>query len=343
MSRSQVESKTVWSMGPVGRTSTWIAFMRPWESLRAMAVMTFFVASRSTPVSMPMMPKSIHSMPSKFPFPSLVEHLLHPVLRDEVGEVFALVLRYLLEHAVLLETRPAREVHRQHERCAVLLEGARGLDTLARHVVAVEAGEVAHLDGEVHLVFGRALQLVEELLERNLRRARVDELVGGEQAAHEQDVFCDDLGDAWPHDLDRDLIARLLEDGAMHLRDGRRAQRMLVEHGEHVCVRVDRLDDGVEIDRLDICAQLAELVAVLLGQYVGVRGGDLPELDERRAELLQDGDCLLGRQPLRRHLVLADDPENLAHALRARLVLDGQAGQLDGFLERRHACITPES
>jgi hypothetical protein len=101
----------------------------------------------------------------------------------------------------------------------------------------------------------------------------------------------DDLLDARPADLQRQLAA-VGPDGAVDLRDRGRGQRLRVD-GEELRGRAavllvqDRPGLG-ERERPHRVAQQRQLAGVRLRQDVGPGAQDLPELDERRAQILAD-------------------------------------------------------
>jgi hypothetical protein len=105
------------------------------------------------------------------------------------------------------------------------------------------------------------------------------------------DILLDDLPDAGPLDLDRDLGA-VFERRAMHLRQGGRRRRNLLERGEHVFgvpaqLRFDDLPHGLIGKRADIILELGQLLGELRADQIGPHAENLPEFDEGRTQPLQ--------------------------------------------------------
>ena len=158
-----------------------------------------------------------------------------------------------------------------------------------RVIVAVEMGElidVIRLHQEVHFLLRDCPHLIEHHIEVEDVGRLVDDFEQRHSAPQEHDVLAHDLVDAGALHLDDDLLARH-EDGEVHLRDARRAERFLVDVGKDLLpalvalVLDDFQNDGIR-KRLRLSLQLHELVAVLRRQEVGTHAHDLPELYEGR-------------------------------------------------------------
>jgi hypothetical protein len=129
------------------------------------------------------------------------------------------------------------------------------------------------------------------------------------------------LDDPRPAHLDHDFSAALQE-CCMNLPDRRAGERLLVDRREVLQPDVlgNRLTERRERQRLDVVDELAQLVDIDVRQQVGPRRKQLPELDERRPELLErfpEADrALAGRRPV------AHDPHLAQHAQKVRAAGD---------------------
>ena len=132
------------------------------------------------------------------------------------------------------------------------------------------------------------LELVGELPELHpLRGLRVANREADGRAQH-CEVEVDLLDDSGPPHLDDDLLPRG-EQATVGLRDRGGGERLRVETDERVLAEVlqqDGLDLGEGHGR-DGVHKVAELVDVDVGEQVRPRREKLPELDERRADLLE--------------------------------------------------------
>ena len=113
----------------------------------------------------------------------------------------------------------------------------------------------------------------------------------------------DALDYAWDPDLDGDRPpVRKLR--AMNLRNRSRRQRLGIDAGEQIRIEVHAHDreNLLERNRRQLVDEPAELLDVDIGQQVGPRGEELPELDVGGAELLErvaELACsLAGRRPV---------------------------------------------
>jgi hypothetical protein len=225
------------------------------------------------------------------------------------------------------------EVHREDRLGRELGIAARRAHERAAGVVRGEALEVALLDVEVQLVGAGALQLVDQVRERQRPRARLggaQELVHVDQGVHQRKVLGDGLRDAGALHLDGDDLAAVADDRPVDLRDRRAAQGRVVELAEQLVHRAAELllHAGAHVGgghRGDVGAQLREGVAVLGRQDVGMGRRDLAELDERRAEVLEYRDGLLWGEPLGYAMAL-EDAQDLAQALAAARLVGASVG-----------------
>ena len=234
---------------------------------------------------------------------AVLEHLVHVVVRDEVGEPLARVVVEAVDPVGVFDAGPAGEVLDEQTRGAQLGIAARAADPRTAGVAGSEALQVPGLDGEVELVFGRAHQLVDEVFHRQARRAARDLAVKLHEALHDGEVLRDLLDHARALHLHRHDPPASRQHGTVHLRDGGRPQRRVVEFGKGLLQRAAQLGGHfllhhIESQRLALGAQRPEGLAVLDGQHVRMRRGDLTELDEGGAEVFEHGDGLLGGQAL---------------------------------------------
>ena len=110
----------------------------------------------------------------------------------------------------------------------------------------LELLDVVGLHEEVHLLLGDRPHLVEDHAEVEDVLRVADDLQKRRRALHEHEVLAHDLVDARPLYLDDDLLAA--QHGTVHLRDARRAQRLLVDGLEDlvpaaVVLLLDDLED----------------------------------------------------------------------------------------------------
>ena len=130
--------------------------------------------------------------------------------------------------------------------------------------------------------------------------------------------------DALPLHLDDDILAGP-ELCPVHLRDGSRAERFLLNRLEYLppvlpVGMVNHILDHLERHRCDIRVQLHQLVAVRLRQNIRMQRHDLSELDIRRPELLQNDPEFLRRDAACNPVPVQHLP-NLAETLRIFLLL----------------------
>lgn len=132
------------------------------------------------------------------------------------------------------------------------------------------------------------------------------------RAEHVQ-VERDLLLDAGTADLD-DHLAAALQQRRMDLGDRSRRDGLWVDPREHVAREVffDGALDLGERHRRHLIDEAAELLDVDVREQVGPRGEELPELDVRRAELLQRKPKLA--RALTRGRPVADDTDLAEHA-----------------------------
>ena len=203
----------------------------------------------------------------------------------------------------MLRREVAVDIGAGHE-CLILVQMAELLDVIG-------------LDEEIHLLLGDAPHLLEHHVE-------VDDILRVAHDAHEargalqeHHVARHDLVDAGPLHLHDDALPRR-EHGAMHLRDGGRAEHLLVDGGKDLVpaaavLLLDDLDDGRKRQRFRAVLQFHELVTILLRQEVRPHAHDLSELDERRPEVFEDVAELLRRHAAH-DLVFPQDGDHLLEA-----------------------------
>ena len=270
----------------------------------------------------------------------VVEHLGHVALAH-ASRQRAHVDPLLAQRLRVGNFRALDELHDEHRLARVLRVGHRGRDPLFVGQLVVEAHEVVQLGGEIHLTGRRALDFLDEALERqqDVAMGIGSELAQGQQVLHEHDVLGHGFGHTRPAHLYRHRCA-VEQRRLVHLSNGGRTQRHRIDGGEHLVPRlpvcaVDLLDHHIERHRIRVIAQFFEGVAVGLGQKIGTVRGQLADFHVRGAERLQYFHGLLGGKPVK-HLVLPHDAHNLVHALVRGLVLDGNLGDLHELLERGH-------
>jgi hypothetical protein len=140
-----------------------------------------------------------------------------------------------------------------------------------RRHLAVEVGGVQRLTVQVELLAGGAGELLDQAghVEAAEHGKQVDQ--PGRQPQEGQ-VDARPLGDPRLEDLHDDVVA-VREHGPVHLRQGRRCDRSLLEHDEHVVMRspeltVDHLGDRGRGNRRQRVEELAELLGVVGSQQV---------------------------------------------------------------------------
>ena len=155
----------------------------------------------------------------------------------------------------------------------------------------MEGLRVARLEPVVELLADRAPELVHEL-------ARVDEveradavLRDARRLVEEREVGLDLPRGVRPLHLHGDALP-VRQDGAVHLADRRRRHRFLLERGEELLdgeleLLADHALDLGEGERRDVVLEGAQLDDDVRRHDVGTRREQLPELDERRPELVE--------------------------------------------------------
>ena len=163
---------------------------------------------------------------------------------------------------------------------------------------------VVRLLPEVQLAMQRVRQVREHRLhvDHLLEPRPVPDLLG--EHLQQRQVLLDLLLRVGPLHLHDDLLA-VRERRAMHLGDRAGGERLRLDVIEHVLPRDAQLllhhaDDLLLAERRHVVLQRRELLDVFGRQQIGARRQDLPELRERRTQLLQRG-----AQPLA--LTLAPD------------------------------------
>ena len=222
---------------------------------------------------------------------AVVNNLLDVVLAEpppEHGHVDA-----ALAQAVEIINRHAVDILHDED----MLRRELPIDVRARHehVIVVEVRElldVVGLDEEIHLLLCNRPHLVEHHVEINDVLRMTHDFDKARGALQEHHVARHDLVDAGPLDFHDDALARD-EHGAVHLRDRRRAEDLLVDGREDLVplaavLLLDRLDDRFKRQRLRFRLEPYKLVAVFLRQKIGAHAHDLAELHERRAEVFED-------------------------------------------------------
>ena len=221
---------------------------------------------------------------------AVAEDHRHPRLGDPVREVAPLVERHRGEVEVG-ELDSVDPFEREHARAGVRPVDLRDADVLGVGEVAVELLRVAALQVVVELFADRARELVHEL-------ARVDEVerpdpLAGETRGlvEEHDVGLDLASRTRPLHLDGDTPP-VRERGGMHLADRRRRDRHRIELGEQPLERVpelglDHTANVGEWERAHVVLEGAKLDDDVRRDDVGASGEQLPELHERRPELVE--------------------------------------------------------
>ena len=203
------------------------------------------------------------------------------------------------------------ELERQHPRARVAPVDARDADVRVAGEVALERLGVACLEPVVELLADRAGELVDELAHVD-EVERPDPLLGDSRGlVEEPEVGLDLLRRARALHLDGDAVA-VREHRAVDLADRRRRDRLAVELEEEALDRLTEVlaDDALDLlvrERAHVVLEPAELGDDVRRQDVGPHREELAELDERRAELVEQ----LAEVPpaLRRRAV--DDPAPL--------------------------------
>ena len=214
----------------------------------------------------------------------------HPRLGDQVREPAALVDRPRVELEIA-DLDAVEILERQHTRARVAPVDARHRDVRMPGEVEVERLRVAALEAVVELLPDRLREFVDEL-------ARVDEVEHAHALDDEPrrlleqlDVALDRGRRVRPLHLDGDA-APVREHRAVHLADRRRRQHLLVELEEEPLDRLAELlaDHALDIHerkRPHLILQAAQLGDDVRRHDVGPRREQLPELDERRPELVE--------------------------------------------------------
>ena len=214
----------------------------------------------------------------------------HPGVREGMRDVATLVRPQRL-HVEIRDLRAAKELERQDPRRRVLPDDLRHDDALVAHEVAVEYLRVPRLVAVVELEADGARELVHEL-SRVHELERLDALAQELRRLVEQaEVGLDLLRGGRALHLDRDLAA-VRQHGAVHLSDRRRRERREVELEEcaihaQIELRLDDVAHLLERDRRRVILEAAELGDDVRRDDVGTRREELPELDERRPELVE--------------------------------------------------------
>src|SRR6266545_2768294 len=215
----------------------------------------------------------------------------HPGLRDHLRQALAL-LEGVAGLVDVGEPPALDELQRQHPGPRVAPVDARDVDVRMAREVAVERLGIAPLEPVVELLADGARELVDDL-------ADVDEVEGAyallddpRSLVEEAEVGFDLLRRARALHLDGHGMA-VREDGAVHLADRRRRDRLGVELDVEA---LDRLAELLEHHALDLLVREGAYVVLEAPQLgddvrredVGPHREQLAELDEGRAQLLEE-------------------------------------------------------
>ena len=214
----------------------------------------------------------------------------HPRLGDPVRDL-APLLEARSDQVDVGELNPVDPLERQHPRARVLPVDLRHVDVRMAGEVAVEVLRVAALLPVVELLPDRAGELVHELAGVH-EVERADPLAREPSCLVEQaEVGLDLLRCARPLHLDRDA-APVRQRRPMHLADRRGRDRRVLEVEEEPLERVAELllDHALgllERERPDVVLQPAQLDHDVRGHDVRPGREELPELHERRPQLVE--------------------------------------------------------
>src|SRR5262245_2085235 len=223
---------------------------------------------------------------------AMPEHHRHPGVGELVRDL-APLLRPQRRKVEVRDLRAAEELEREDARGRVLLDDTRDDDPLVPHEVPVEHLGVSRFVPVVELEPDRARELVDEVL-------RIHELEGldalleeSRGLVEESEVRLDLLGGRRALHLDRHFLP-VREHRPMHLADRGRGERREVELEEgavhaQVELGLDDLLHLLERDRRRVVLEISKLRDDVRGDHVRTRREQLPELHERRAELVQHG------------------------------------------------------
>ena len=237
---------------------------------------------------------------------AVAEDHRHPRLGDEIREVAPLLERQR-QRVDVGELRSLDPLERQHACARVLPVHLRDVHVAVAGEVAVERLRVAALEAVVELSPQLPRELVDEpggVDEVERAHALLHEL---RRLVHELDVGLDLTLRVGPLHLHRDGPS-VRERRAVHLPDRRGSHRLLVEVEEEPRDRVAELllDHPLrflERERAHVVLERAQLGDDVRRNDVGPRRQQLPELHERRTELLEHLPQMLparGRAALRR-------------------------------------------
>ena len=256
-----------------------------------------------------------------------VEDLRRVVVEHLRADFLEVVARR--DQAIRVSDRDALDVfHDKHVLAAQIGIHLRAADE--RHVLVQpgELGEVLGLAAEVGFLQERRPHLFHDGAQiEHLVALHVAHGVAGEHA-HDVDVERHRSLHARALDLDGDHVP-VAHDRAVHLRERCAAERAGVDGLEQLVApaaefRVERRDDLLERQRIAFRLQLGELVAERLREDFRTRGKRLPDLHEARAQVLERGAELFGREPARR-LVLPKKGKDFAHAAATGLRIEPEA------------------
>lgn len=163
---------------------------------------------------------------------TILHELLHIVMGHQIGQVVALIVGQP-EAVDFLHARAAREILGQHRRGGVVAVATRRCHALARLVVGKEPLQIVCLVFEIQLFGGGAHHLVNQLLDGQALPFGHHAIVDVDDSLHDGQVVrhrIDDTGTLNLHGNDGAVGKRRL----VHLRDGSRPDRILVEIRERL-------------------------------------------------------------------------------------------------------------
>ena len=244
-------------------------------------------------------------------------HNLPDVVVRQLRADFREIVARFHQLVVFVDAHAVDALHHQHVRCGVRAVENRRRDEHDVLIQRVEALQIRRFGLEIHFFLRNNPHFVQHLIE-------VHQTAGGGVLQHlarlfeQDDVAAHDLVDALALHLDDDALPAF-EDGGVRLRNGRTAQRLLVKRREHFLHRaaVGGFHHALHLLKghgRHVRAQLFQRLAVVPRQNIRPHGEDLPQLDERRAKILDDGAEFFRRDAVQ-DVMLAHHVHNFAQAL----------------------------
>ena len=242
----------------------------------------------------------------------------------------------------MLEREAVDEFHHEHRLIGIFVICLRARDTRLGSKAPTEALEVFAFHVEIDFLAHSAIELINHHIDVNaLNHRRPGKVEQIRRAAHKGDVAHHVLAHMVATDFNGHGFAAFGKRRLVDLRDGSRSKRFGGDVAEHVVpIAIVKVTQTTLHQRKRLRrggrTQGLQRIAVFLGKHVGSSRKNLPQLDERGAELLEQTYEFFGRNALRDFRV-AQRLHDFGETSRRSFVVYAAAEQLRHVFRASHA------